>query len=334
MEDNNYNNSGNGNNPYRPSTPSSSSTPSSTPRPSSPSSSYTRPQDRPIDVTKPRPTYDRSNRPAVVDEIEKPLTNAEREQQALERLRNRANGLPASGGTVAKAKPQRDKGDTSKKIKTIIAIILVVIIIIILSIFIILLGRNEVTEEELYDIRVSMTIENKSVLSLVTETGQEVLKEIHPGDRIPIKAYARNSNDYRGDAYDSNNLAPPSIYVRFKLVLILDYEDRPEILVPNLSPMWYKYNHEDEAGLVNGMQFDDGYYYYKDTVVFLQRIELFDSILFDGNKVYCEDGGKYGQIQVIVESIEADINNVITQGVWPTAPRYWVSKMQGSGFNE
>lgn len=329
---NGFNNTGT---PYRPSGPTSPSSSSSNPTPIRPvgttpgtTNTTTPPKppttnyNNPINVTKPRPTYDRNNRPEIIDEVEHVPTDAERERAALERLRNRATGVDTSPSV--KTKPARDKGETSKKVKSIIAIVLVLVIVALIVFFIIFLGKNGGGEEESYDIRVSMKIENKSILSVVTETGQEVLREIAPGERVPLRAYARNSDDYRGDPTSSTGQTSKNIYIRFKLVLILDYEERSEILAPNIGEMWYRYNHEDESLITNGVQFDDGYFYYRDVVYFQQRVELFSELKFDGNYIFCEDGGKYGQIQVIVESIEAVPENVINGTVWPTAPKHWV----------
>ena len=49
------------------------------------------------------------------------------------------------------------------------------------------------------------------------------------------------------------------------------------------------------------------------------------SITFNGDVLTCDDGGKYGQIQIFVDSIEADINNA--RNLWPTAPQGWFSKV-------
>lgn len=311
---------GNSNLPPRPGTPNPNGTGPNTPRPSTPN------YNNPIDVTKPRSTYDRNNRPEIVDE--EPVyvpTDKEREQAALERLRKRASGLDDSpSGKPARVKAKRDKGDSSKRNKSIIAIILVLLIVAMIAFFLFFLSNQSGGQEESYDIRVSMKIENKSALSLVTETGQEILREIAPGDKIPLRAYARNSEDYRGDPSTSQSDAAKNIYIRFKIVVILDYEERNEIVAPNIGEMWYRYNHEDESQILNGVQFDDGYFYYKDIVRFQQRIELFSELEFVGDNIFCEDGGKYGQIQVIVESIEAVPENIINGSVWPTAPKHWV----------
>ena len=119
-------------------------------------------------------------------------------------------------------------------------------------------------------------------------------------------------------------VAAKNIYIRFKIIVILDYEERNEIVAPNIGEMWYRYNHDDESLIVNGVQFDDGYFYYKDVVRFQQRVELFSELEFVGDNIFCEDGGKFGQIQVIVESIEAVPENIINGSVWPTAPKHWV----------
>ena len=59
----------------------------------------------------------------------------------------------------------------------------------------------------------------------------------------------------------------------------------------------------------------------------MQPEELFSQIEFSGDAITVEDGGKYGQIQVKVESVEGNINNILSRSLWPTAPQGWVSYM-------
>ena len=110
-------------------------------------------------------------------------------------------------------------------------------------------------------------------------------------------------------------------------MLILDYQERYDIMVPTLSDRWYKYDADVEGNINGGVIKDDHYYYYKGTLAYMQPEELFSEILFDGNVITCDDGGKYGQIQVKVESVEANISNVLSRTLWPTAPQGWVSYM-------
>lgn len=292
-------------------------------------SSFSTSSEKRIDVTKPRTGVYKDRRPAIVDDVPEP-TEKDREREALERLRNRATGRVAtprvdSGGSVAKVKKPRSSGEFKKNIKVAIAILLVLIVIAILIVFVIFIGRNGVVEDGFSDIRVSLKMENKSSLTMVTETGEEVLRELNPGDTIQLRAYARNSNDYRGDVASNNSATPTSVYVRFKVVLILGYEERYDLLKPNVGSVWYRYNAEDEADIMGGgVTEDDGYYYYNGSLGFNGRVELFTEIELIGKNFTCDDGGKYGQIQVIVEAVEAVQENLIDGRVWSTAPRHWV----------
>ena len=236
-----------------------------------------------------------------------------REQQSLERLKKKVGNL-------------NQKENRASGIKTIVAIILVILLIILAVVFVIIIGRNSSTPEEDYDMRLSMQIENKSSLSIITEAGLEQLREINPGDTIPLRATVRNSTDIGGDLTEEGEF-PPAIYVRFKLVLILDYKERYDIMVPTMSDRWYKYDAETEGSMSGGVKEDDHYYYYKGSLAYMQPEELFSEILFDGNVITCDDGGKYGQIQVKVESVEANINNILSRSLWTTAPQGWISYM-------
>lgn len=293
-------------------------------------SSFSTSNDKRIDVTKPRTGTYKDRRPAIVDDAPEP-TERDLEREALERLRNRATGrayTPKStggAGTVAKAKKPSSRGEFKKNMKVAIALLLVLVVIAILIVFVIFIGRNGAVDEGFSDIRVSLKIENKSSLSMVTETGEEVLRELNPGDIIQLRAYARNSDDYRGDVLSNNSSTPTSVYVRFKVVLILGYEERYDLLSPNVGSMWYRYNAEDEADIMGGgVTEDDGYYYYNGVLGFNGRVELFTEIELVGKNFTCDDGGKYGQIQVIVEAVEAVQENLIDGRVWSTAPRHWV----------
>jgi len=236
-----------------------------------------------------------------------------REQQALEKLKKQVGNLD-----------QRE--NRAAGIKTIIAIILVVILIILAVVFVLIIGKNSPTNEVIYDMRLSMQIENKSTLSIITETGQEQLREINPGDKVPLRATVRNSEDIRGDIVEEGT-NPPAIFVRFKLVLILDYQERYDIMIPTMSNRWYKYDAYTENKVVNGVGADDHYYYYLGSLNYMEPQVLFSEIEFDGDVITCEDGGKYGQIQVHVECIEADTSTIVSRKLWPTAPQGWVIKM-------
>ena len=266
-----------------------------------------------IDVTKPK----NLSTPMSNIDASRVSDHTLREQQALEKLKKQVGGGKSREGT-------------SSKIKTIVAIILVIILLCILIAFVVLLTKTGTSEEENYDIRVSMEIENKSLLTIITETGKEELRPINPGDKLAISAFARNSNDYRGDAQTGTS-TPPSIFLRFKIKLILNFEDRYDVLVPKVSGSWYKFDVTKDGG---GTAFDDNFYYYCGSVGYQRRIELFSELKVDGNSIDCEDAdlGRYGQIQVLVESIEADTNN-LSNGIWSTAPATWLSKTIRGDYN-
>lgn len=272
-----------------------------------------REKDKIINVTRPK-TQDtpRSNLDAS-----RVSSYTMREAQSLEKLKKSVGG-------------GQDNRGKSSKIKSIIAIILVILLIILLVVFVMVLSKTGTSEEETYDIRVSMEIENKSLLTIITETGQEALRPINPGDRLDISAYARNSNDYRGDATTGVGV-PPNIYVRFRIRLILNYEDRYDVLIPKLTSNWYKFDPEVDA---DGSNYDDHYYYFCGSVAYPRRIELFSQLTVDGNSITCEDAdkGRYGQIQVLVESIAADTND-LSNGIWPTAPKTWLMKTIRGDYN-
>ena len=122
------------------------------------------PQNKSINVTKPQ-----SSGPQMSNiDASRVSAHTLKEQQSLERLKKKIGGL-------------EHKESKSSKIKSIIAIILVVVLIIILVAFLLLLRNNEVEPEDDTAIRVSMEIENKSVLSVISDEGIEELRPIWPG---------------------------------------------------------------------------------------------------------------------------------------------------------
>jgi flagellar basal body-associated protein FliL len=266
-----------------------------------------------VDVTKPRQT---SGIPTSSNLSSYTL----HEQQALEKLKRSIGGVSSKGG---------GGGSRASMMKTIIAIILVILLIALAVIFVVIIGGGAESQEEAYDVRVSMQIENESSLKIVTDSGQERFRDISPGDTVPVSAYVRNSDNYAGDNSDEIGESK-NIYVRFKYKFILNYKEATEKIQPKISNKWYKFNPEDESIFGDkGIKEDDGYYYYLGTLSFMQRAELFSEIEFLGEQIFWEDGGHYGQIQVIVESMEANIDYIEGEQRWPTAPIYWVQAMKG-----
>jgi len=266
-----------------------------------------------INVTRPREVRSNIDTSRVSD-----LTL--REQQALERLSKKV-------GASTRSK------DRASNIKSIVAIILVIILVLLAVVFIILINQNKPTEEQTYDVRMSMQIENKSILSIVTDTGKEELRKISPGDVLPIKAYVRNSDNYTGDDdLTDSNINPQNVYVRFKIKVMLGYDVRYDIIKPTINTNWYVFNIEDEKVLPNGKTETDYYFYYKGSLAYSKRAELFSELEFYGPAISCDDGGKYGQIQVTVESTPA-IPDSLSNNIWPTAPRRWIVDIITGKYN-
>lgn len=271
-----------------------------------------REQDKLINVTRPKA----NSAPRSNIDASRVSSYTMQEAQSLEKLKKAVGG------------GQDNRGKHSK-IKSIIAIILVLLLIMLLVVFIIVLSRTGTSEEETYDMRVSMEIENKSLLTMITESGQQALRPINPGDVLDLSAYARNSNEYTGDTNSGSGI-PPNIYVRFKIRFILNYEDRYDVFTPTITANWYKFDPAVDSG--DG-KYDDHYYYFCGSVAYGRRVELFSRLKVNGAALTCEDAdrGRYGQIQVSVDAIVADINQVSVQ--WSTAPNEWLLKTIRGDYN-
>jgi len=280
-----------------------------------------------IDVTKPRPTGGPQSGGAmpsgpksgggVMPKERVEVTDQQRQHELLTKLSEK------HATTHAKAK---EKADRSGIVKTVIAILLIVVVIALAVVFMFVISDNKSNEESFYELRASLQIDNKSTLTVISESGREQLREIEPGDILDIGATVQNANNFGGDPREEKN--PPNVYVRFKIYFILNYADRFDVLKPKVNTdVWYRYNAEDESKHINGVKEDDNWYYFCGRLAFQQKAQLFSEVLVDGNSLTVDDGGHYGQIVVVVEVIEADENAIKSEGMWNTAPREWVSMM-------
>lgn len=260
-----------------------------------------------INVTKPK----QSSTPLSHIDATKVSSHTLREQHALEKLKKQVGGV-------------KTKDRNSSLLKTIIAIVLAVILLALAVLFVLIIGRDKPTEEDNYDVRVSLQIENDASLRIVTESGKEKFKDIDPGDVVPVSAFVRNSDDYSGDNVQEIGESS-AIFVRFKVQFVLNYKVANEKIKIKVSDKWYRYNKDSELEFgQEGILEDDGYYYYLGSLSFMQRAELFSEIEFVGEEIFCEDGGHYGQIKVSVESIHASLDLIEGENAWPTAPRNWI----------
>ena len=286
-----------------------------------------------IDVTKPRPMSGPQSGGAmpsapksgggVMPKEKVEVTDAQRQHELLTKL---------SQKHTATHEKTKVKADRAGAFKTVIAVLLSMVVIGLGVAFMFVISDNKSNEESFYELRASLQIDNKSTLTVISETGREQLKKIEPGDVLDIGATVQNSNNFGGDPRQEKN--PPHVYVRFKIYFILNYADRYDVLKPKInSNVWYRYNAENETKYVNGVKEDDNWYYFCGSLAFQQKAQLFSEVLVDGNSLTVDDGGHYGQIVVVVEVIEADENAIISEGMWSTAPREWVSMMTTVGDN-
>ena len=267
-------------------------------------------QDYSVDVTKPKEEKPAtpSSAPASTPPTEADLQE-QRRLEALERLKNNQS---------QKIRASARNGLLKKIIIGVLAVLLVGLIVAVV-VFMMLNGGEE--EEEVL-IRLSMQVDNKDMTYVVLETGEVVLRPINPGDTLEISSFIRNANLIGGDTVNIAN-PPPPIFIRFKVYLILDYEYRYDVLKLDMdNNMWYTYDEETDSGE------NDHYYYYKGFLGSQESTNLFSAIQFYGPNLSCDDGGKYGQIRIEVESMEADFEYIRSDSAWSTRPDGWFDYMQ------
>ena len=68
--------------------------------------------------------------------------------------------------------------------------------------------------------------------------------------------------------------------------------------------------------------------HYKGFLGSQESTNLFSAIQFYGPNLSCDDGGKYGQIRIEVESMEADFEYIRSDSAWSTRPDGWFDYMQ------
>lgn len=276
-----------------------------------PSSSESK--DYSVDVTKPRetpsptPTPTPSAPPSAADLQE------QRRLEALEKIKQNQS---------QKIKNSMRSGVVKKVFIIAFSILLAGLVVALVTFMVMGTGDKE---DPTYT-RLSMIVNNKDMTYVVLETGEVVLRPINPGDTLEISSTVRNSNDIGGDTINVA-VPPPAIFVRFRVYLILDYEYRYDVLKLDYNEdLWYKH--------VEGVDRneDDHYYYYKGSLVSQESVDLFKSLTFYGPSLTVEDGGKYGQIQIEVESIEANFEYIRNDSAWNSRPDGWFDYMQNEFY--
>lgn len=271
-------------------------------------------KDYSVDVTKPRETPSSTPTPTPST----PPTQAELQEQrrleALERIKNNQS---------QKIKNSMRTGVIKKVVIIIMGILLAGLVVALVTFMVMGTGDKE---DPTYT-RLSMIVNNIDMTYVVLETGEVILRPINPGDTIEINAMVRNSHDIGGDTINVA-VPPPAIFVRFRVYLILDYEYRYDVLKLDYDEdLWYKYDPEYDE-----MKEDDHYYYYMGSLISQESADLFSSITFHGPSLTVEDGGKYGQIQIEVEALEANFEFIRNDSAWNSRPDGWFDYMQNEFY--
>ena len=223
-----------------------------------------------------------------------------------------------------KVNQTRLAGDEEKEDKRnkwiLILLLLLFLILVVIAVYYFMKNVKEVVYGD--DVRMSMQIDNKDILTTISSTGQKVAKPVFPGDTISLRATARNANNFYGDTLGKDEGQPQNIYLRYRIGLEIDGVTYYDMLgVKFESKTWYRFDSSRDTGT------DDNYYYCRNKVGFNNTETLFTGIVFIGDNFGYDLGGKYCKLVVSVEAIQAD--KAIISEAWATAPRSWVTEMEG-----
>ena len=277
-----------------------------------PSSSTSK--DYSVDVTKPRETTTPSQSTATPSQPTAEELQEQRRLEALEKIKqNQSQRLKSSA-----------RSGVIKKVFIGVFAALLAGLVIALIVFMVM-GTGD-KEEAVYT-RLSMVVNNTDMTYVVLETGEVILRPINPGDTLAISSMVRNSHEIGGDTINVA-VPPPAIFVRFRVYLILDYEYRYDVIKLDYDEdLWYRYDEDYDYGE------DDHYYYYMGSLVSQEAVDLFSALTFYGPSLTVEDGGKYGQIQIEVEAIEANFEFIRNDTAWLSRPDGWFDYMQNQFYS-
>lgn len=206
----------------------------------------------------------------------------------------------------------------------IIILILLVVALGAFAIWYFLQGKSDI--EDGNAIRISMDVQE-----IIDGTVSDIFKEgttISPGDSFDVVCKARNANNFGGDNVDATDQTP--IYIRFKIVLIVDGKEYYDMVTPNaVEGLWHTYDKDEE----DANYVWDNYYYYYGKLNYNASVELFNTLTFHFENIPNSFGGKEGQIVITIDAVEANKDIIgVEGGAWESAPKTWSTNMK-NGVN-
>jgi hypothetical protein len=226
----------------------------------------------------------------------------------------------------------RDRASVKREaVNVVLTVVLFLMLIVVLTLGIYLYLQKVTSYDEDY-IRVSVSMTNKDIFYDTQVSGELIPKTVSPGDKFKLNVIAKNSNSIMGDT-DADEWT--SIYVRFKIALIIDgIEYKDYIYVEPDSETWQRYNKEIEDTYPTSendptpvVTEDDGYYYCRLILLQNQEVTVIDWLRF--SEVYITElvGGRDAVLKVQIEALESIPNILKNREIWAKAPQDWVLYM-------
>ena len=226
----------------------------------------------------------------------------------------------------------RDRASVKQEaVNVVLTVVLFLMLIVVLTLGIYLYLQKVTSYDEDY-IRVSVSMTNKDIFYDTQVSGDLIPKTVSPGDKFKLNVIAKNSNNIMGDT-DADEWT--SIYVRFKIALIIDgIEYKDYIYVEPDSETWQRYNKDIEDTYPTSendptpvVTEDDGYYYCRLILLPNQEVTVIDWLRF--SEVYITElvGGRDAVLKVQIEALESIPNILKNREIWAKAPQDWVLYM-------
>ncbi len=226
----------------------------------------------------------------------------------------------------------RDKATVKQEaINVVLTVVLFLMLTVVLSLGVYLYLQKVTSYDEDY-IRVSVSMTNKDIFYDTQVSGDLIPKTVSPGDKFKLNVIAKNSNNIMGDTDEEDWT---SIYVRFKIALIIDGIERKDfVYVEPDSQIWQRYNKEIEDQYPTSendprpvVTDDDGYYYCRLILLPNQQVTVIDWLRF--SEVYITElvGGHDAVLKIQIEALEAIPNILKNREIWSKAPQDWVLYM-------
>ena len=226
----------------------------------------------------------------------------------------------------------RDRASVKQEaVNVVLTVVLFLMLVVVLTLGVYLYLQKVTSYDEDY-IRVSVSMTNKDIFYDTQVSGDLIPKTVSPGDKFKLNVIAKNSNNIMGDT-DADEWT--SIYVRFKIALIIDgIEYKDYIYVEPDSETWQRYNKEIEDTYPTSendptpvVTEDDGYYYCRLILLPNQEVTVIDWLRF--SEVYITElvGGRDAVLKVQIEALESIPNILKNREIWAKAPQDWVLYM-------